>query len=97
MAAAPFLLAGAAAAVVGALKQRLAWFVTAAVVCLPMILYFLAVPAWLFKLQGLLLLVLSAAGIFAIRLGKPQLSKLFGGLLAVTCTVWLILVIVDPW
>jgi len=97
MAAAPFLLAGAVAAVIGAIKQRLAWFVISAVACLPIIFYFLAVPAWLFKLQGLLLLALPVAGILAIRLSKPWLSKLVGGLLAVVCIALLILVSVDPW
>lgn len=97
MPAALFFLAGAGAAAIGILKQRLAWFVTAAVVCLPMALYFLAVPARLFNLQGILLLGLPIAGIIAMRLGKPWLSKLVSGLFAVMCTVWLILVLADPW
>ncbi|HEY8347668.1 MAG TPA: hypothetical protein VIL07_10435 [Symbiobacteriaceae bacterium] len=95
--AAPFLLAGAVAAVIGAVKQQWEWFVTAAVACLPLTYYFLGSPSWLFNLQGLLLLGLPLLGVVAVRFGKAWLAKLVGGILAVCCTAWLIVVIVDPW
>lgn len=88
---------GAVAAGVGALKQRLLWFVISAVACLPMIAYFLLVPRPIFRAQGLLLLLLSIVGIIAVRLGKPRLSQLIGLLLAINCGGWSVFMMLDRW